>query len=104
MTDTAYPKIATQYTDMDLHLQALPQRQTEAYRVWRLVQIVIKKHKSSRTNSKKKRKKKRPEQLVAFLICVGLQLHNRLILLDELEELRGVELGITIVIGLQKHG
>lgn len=42
MTDTACPKIATQHTDMDLHLQALPQRQTEAYRVWRLVQIVIK--------------------------------------------------------------
>lgn len=47
MTDTAYPKIATQHRDMDLDLQALPQRQTEAYRMWRLVQIVLKKKKKA---------------------------------------------------------
>lgn len=43
------------------------------------------------------------EQLVALLISVGLQLHDRIILLDEFEQLGGVQLRIPIVVGLQNH-
>lgn len=45
-----------------------------------------------------------PEQFVALLVCVRLQLHNRVILLDELEQLWGVQLGVTVIIRLQGWG
>lgn len=45
-----------------------------------------------------------PEQLVALLVCVGLQLCHWLVLLDEFEELWGVHLRITTVKLLQRQG
>lgn len=45
-----------------------------------------------------------PEQLVALLVRVGLQLCHWLVLLDEFEELCGVHLRITTVKLLQRHG
>lgn len=45
-----------------------------------------------------------PEQPVALLVGVGLQLCHRLVLLDEFEELGGVQLGIAAVKLLQRHG
>lgn len=45
-----------------------------------------------------------PEQVVALLVCVGLQLCHWLVLLDEFEELWGVQLRISAVKLLQRHG
>lgn len=45
-----------------------------------------------------------PEQVVALLVWVGVQLCHRLVLLDEFEELCGVQLRISVVKLLQRHG
>lgn len=44
-----------------------------------------------------------PEQVVALLVRVGLQLHDRLVVLDEFEQLWGVQLGVAIVVWLRTH-
>lgn len=45
-----------------------------------------------------------PEQLVALLVRVGLHLHDWTVVLDEFEQLGGVQLRVTVVVRLQKHG
>lgn len=43
----------------------------------------------------------KPEQLVALLVCIGVQLHDGVVVLDELEQLGGVQLRVAVVINLQ---
>lgn len=73
------------------------------------------KYKSSTNSCQEKKKKRkhfymrtckstnRPEQVVALLVCVGVQLCHWLVLLDEFEELWGVQLRISAVKLLQRH-
>ena len=81
-------------TEANRRLQSLEgakiKKNTDSYKLLLLL------HRKPRTHQ--------PEQLVALLVCVGLQLHNRLILLDEFEQLWGVQLRITVVIWLREPG